>query len=288
MNQINPLVMTLWLTAALALIGCTMTYELVLEEESESTLTLVGPPIPIRLHGGENGLTVPNFMPVIGGARLGPGAVIEVVIPPGTEIKFRDKVDIGGGNKQVAVGERGERSLWPVGAQSDPGRVLLAQPEPIATTSFSGTVWPGSTYTWILPHWFGEEAGAEVPVTGWVAAEVWNHVLEAHDDGSFNVGRSAFKSFAYQVIGPPAIWQAPFETPYGRVTGDGRIETVGGMTLEFSGNPASVSGTGMAGYTDPEGASWQYGFAASFPVELTSGDGIAAGTERVIGGANIY
>ena len=90
------------------------------------------------------------------------------------------------------------------------------------------------------------------------------------------------------MIGPPAVWQAPFDTPHGKITGDGTIETSTGMTFEFAGNPASVSGTGTTGYTDPNGITWKYGYVGTFPVKLTSSGGDGTGATTVDGGADVW
>lgn len=260
------------------LAGCSVEHEIVAEGESEATVT-IEQGLSFTLKGP---LDIPDGVPVIGGLHIGEGGEFTVNIPPGTEIVLEDKINIGGGGSSASSSQDGASGGLRQAATAQP-----IHPKPVPTTVFQGTVFPGSTYTWYMPGMFGNE-GAEVPVTGWITAEAYQNALVADGNGGYSLRSGGLIDLSYQVAGPPAVWQAPFNTPYGRITGDGTIETTSGMIFEASGAASAVTGSGTTGYVDPDGVSWEYGWAGTFPVTLTSGSGRATGTTAMAGGLDVH
>jgi hypothetical protein len=272
----------LLLATAFWAFGCTVHHEIVAKGKSEATVT-ISHGLSFTLKGGTEGIHVPDN-PVTGPIDVGPGAEITINIPAGTEIKLDDKVDIGGENSTMAsTASAFLATAAPISSAPAPRPVPLP-----TTTSLSGTVMPGSTYTWYLPELLGDANGAVVPVTGWVTAKAYQDALVNDGSGNYTLRPGGLKSFAYVVTGPPAVWQAPFDTPWGPVTGNGTFETTDGMVFQFSGSPSQVSGSGTTGYTDPDGNTFEYGYVGSFPVLLTSGTGDATGSTGVDGGVDVY
>jgi hypothetical protein len=262
------------LFVAVALGGSACSHTVVVQANGDSDATVtVSHAIKFNLKGGTRGIHIPDGVPQIGGLDIGPGAEIEVDIPAGTEIHLKDKVNIGKAS-----------------SSSSTKRAAAANPVPVSPQPLSlltSDVLSGSTYTWTIPAYFGD-AGAVVPVTGSVAAMGYDGAIQSDGNGGYKLNTALVKSFSYQVSGPPAVWQAPFDTPYGRVTGDGTIETVDGMVWQSIGSPSALSGSGTDGYTAPDGTVYQYGYKGAFPVQLTSGAGVAVGATTVFGGANLF
>ncbi|MGD2115480.1 MAG: hypothetical protein PVG07_10530 [Acidobacteriota bacterium] len=276
--------LSLLVLACLALVlatGCSIEHEIVAEGESEATIT-IEKGFSICLKGGEEGISIPEGIPRIGGLEIGPGAEITVDIPPGTEIVLEDEIHIGGEGSSGSSSDQVDSNGLQQAVTARP-----ITPKPVPTTVYQGTVFAGSTYTWYIPDMFGDE-GAVVPVTGWITAEAYENALVTDADGNYTLRDGGLIQFSYNVSGPPAVWQAPFDTPYGRITGDGTIETTSGMIFEFSGATSAVAGNGTNGYVDPDGNTWEYGWNGTFPVKLTTGAGEGSGVSTMGGGLDVY
>lgn len=266
-------------------VGCSMEHEIVAKGKSEATIT-INKEIKFKLKGE---ISIPEGVPGLGGIYVGPGAEIDVSIPAGTEIKLDDKVDIDGegtalsGSVQEFESTQ-QRTTHSTGIVTGMGQV---DPIPLLASRYEGVILPGSTYTWTIPELFGDNE-AVVQVTGEVTAVGTSRALVEDSGNGWTVNMRGLLSFSYQVSGPPPVWQAPFETPYGMIEGDGSIETVDPMQFEAIYNPNAMSGSGFEDYVDDEGNVWEYGYVGAFPVKLTVGNGSAIGATNVNGGFDLF
>lgn len=251
--------------------GCSIQHEIVAKGKSEATIT-INKKIPLHVKGP---IKFPPAFPVVGGLELGEGASIDIEIEAGTQIKLDDKVDISGANAHTssATGVRAATGVLP---------------KALGTTTFSGSINPGSTYTWYIPTLLGDNP-AVVPVTGTVSAVALDDALVPNDTGGWTLRTGGLLSFAYQVTGGSAVWRAPMRTPYGLIDGSGTISSVGDMLFAATGDVNAIAGGGTANYTDPDGTLWQYGYSGSFAVQLGL-NGVKVGTGRttVDGGVDVY
>lgn len=228
---------------------------------SETTVT-ASRPIKFKATGP---MTFPLNYPGIGGMKLEAGQTIEVNLPAGGSVKLKDRVEIDGTNVIVGVVENAN----------------AAAALPTFKTTLS--VRPGSTYTWSVPELFGD-AEAVVDVTGSWTAEGPLSALADDGSGHYTLQPHLLSGFSYAVSGGAAVFQAPMDTPYGRIEGSGTIATTTGMAYGFTGDKSAISGQGTQGYVDPDGQPYDYGYAGAFPVRLDVGTGTALGTTTVMGG----
>lgn len=243
---------------ALGSVACSHTVKVQANGDSEATVT-INQHLKFRLKGP---IKVPPGIPQIGGIEVGEGAEILVDIPAGTEIKMKDKVNIGQKAASRGVDDRTNVAL------------------------LDAEVLPGSTYTWTIPDLFGE-AEAVVPVTGFVTVAGKEGAILADGQGGYVLDSSLLEHFQYQVSGPPAVWQAPFDTPYGKVEGTGTIETTTGMVWESFGDASAIAGSAVEGSESKDGTEYKYGYRGTFPVRLRAGDGDAYGATTVFGAFNL-
>ncbi|MGD2115481.1 MAG: hypothetical protein PVG07_10535 [Acidobacteriota bacterium] len=261
-----------WLACA------TSSREIDLSGTSETTVTATQ-----GIHFTAKGpITFPESYPGIGGLSVAPGVEVDVELEPGESIVLEDVTDALG--NITVTGVKGD-SL----DQRTTGTAATrpAQPAPIQTVTLDATVHSSSTYTWRVPALFGDSE-AVINVTGSVHAEVLQSALIEDDDGGGQLDPSGLLTLSYTLSGPPAVWQAPIETPYGTIEGTGSIETSTSMLLEFDGDLDGVSGSAVPGFTDPDGFYWDYGYTGALPVKLTVGSGSASGASTVQGGLNLY
>jgi hypothetical protein len=227
------------------------------------------------------------FIPQLAGLSLGAGSEIDIDIEPG-EITFEDSIVFGGDSSGSTANPDGQGTGELTAVRVGPGLRggnLVAVPAPTDRVTLTGTVNPGSTYTWVLPDLFGEENPAVVPVTGTISAVAnSNALIQDADTGEWSLRPGGLVSFSYRVTGPAAVWHLPMQTPFGEFPGEGTIET-DPMVFESSGTPG---GTGVEGYTDPNGNTWEYGYVGSFPVQLTVGGEVAIGATTVDGGFDLF
>lgn len=264
-------------TALLVWLACASTSrEIDLSGTSETTVT-VSRAIRFKATGP---VTFPDAYPGIGGLSLAPGVEIDVTLEPGESITLDDVTDAAGNITVTGVAEVDQRS-------ARAATPVPSQPKPAGTVTLDATIHSTSTYTWRVPSLFGDTP-ATVPVTGAIHAVVAPSALIDDGAGGGSLDPAGIQSLSYQVSGPPAVWQAPIETPYGTITGTGTIATEGPMLLELSGALTAVSGAASAGHIDPDGIYWDYHYTGAYPVQLTVGTGAASGATTVEGGLDLH
>lgn len=257
----------------------------VIEAEGSSSLTVTATQgLTFEATGP---MTFPSHWPAIGGMSLAPGETIDVDLDAGESVTLKDRVRING--ETVIVSSIENDAAQPRGAGSPhrlaPAAAPTPKPAPLQWLELDATVDPGSTYTWTVPSLFGDEE-AVVAVTGAVTAHADTDAMTADDDGTWTLDPAKLHAFTYRVDGPAAVWQAPLDTPYGRIEGTGTIATKGGMTLEFTGDLTAVSASAVEGWTDEGGTPWDFGYSGAFPVRLDAGGGVAVGGTTVWGGVD--
>jgi hypothetical protein len=282
----NRVLLGALLAVALVSANC-VRVEIVGEGKSEAHLVITAK-LKFKINPTKDISFPPDFfIPALRGLTLGAGSSFEFEVEPG-EITLEDKIVFGGESSQSAKqGELDGKSIW-VGGGSlwQPAAV---SPAPVQRFTLTGTILPGSTYTWVLPDLFGDANPAVVPVTGTIAAVARGDAL-LHDPatGQWTLQPGGLLSFHYTVNGPPAVWTLPMQTPFGEFPGEGTVETAGGMLFESSGAASDVQGQGQDGYVDPQGNTWQHGYLGTFPVRLTVAGDVAIGATTVDGGVDLF
>ncbi len=280
----RPVLALLAIFAILITTGCTIRHEIVGEGKSEAHITITTK-FKFKIKPTQD-ITFPDnfFIEQLRGLTLGAGSCFEVELEPG-EIVLEDKVKFGGESAIENAVETTRRGV--IAPDLANKRTTPINVRPAATTTFSGTVDSGSTYTWIIPALFGD-AKAAVPVTGTIDAKAHVDALVENDDGTWSLRSGGLISFAYRVTGPPAVWELPIVTPMGVWPGKGHIETEGWMVFEATSDVGSISGSGGDGYSAPNGTAWEHGYIGSFPVRLTVAGDRGIGATSVDGGFDLY
>lgn len=250
--------------AVLAVIwlACGTTRQVVTDGTSKTVVT-VDRPIKFKVRGP---ITFPKDYPVVGGRSVAAGAEIDIELKAGESVTLDDKVSTDGKVEITGVSKEG------VAAKFD---------APDGSYVYKAEAQPGSTYTWRVPSLFGDTP-AVVAVSGGLTALA---APDAFEEGKVRgLRKGGILVFDYQVSGPPAVWQAPFDTPYGPIEGEGTIETSAPMVLESTADVSAVAGELGEAWTDADGRDWQHRYTGAYPVQLRIGDGLAVGVTTVDGG----
>ncbi len=271
------LIATLPLLLLLVFAACTVG-PTTIEGWTTKSLTIVTGPLHLKLTGP---MKIPEHKAFgkLGGAKIKDGVVLDLQLNKGDQVRLKDRVDGSGKVVEVTgVKEEPRRNRGRAGGSSPSSGKLL---------KLEGTVERGSTYTWTIPSLFGE-AEAVVQVTGGLVASAYDNVLvESGREGERSLNTDALQSVEYKVSGPAPVWQAPFDTPFGRIEGTGTITTDGDMVLEFAGEPGDFIARGRPGFRHEDGTERHFGFEASFPVKLSVGETAATGDIELQGGFNV-
>ena len=251
-------------TAVLAVVwlACGTTRQVVTDGTSKTVVT-VDRPIRFKVRGP---ITFPKDYPVVGGRSVAAGAEIDIELKAGESVTLDDKVSTDGKVEITGVAKEG------LAARLD---------APEGSYVYTAEAQPGSTYTWWVPSLFGDTP-AVVAVSGGLTALAAPGPFE--EGKAWGLREGGILAFDYQVSGAPAVWQAPFDTPYGPVEGEGTIATSGPMVLESTGDVSAVAGEVGGAWTDADGRAWQHRYIGAYPVQLRIGDGLAVGVTTVEGG----
>jgi hypothetical protein len=267
------IVPALAIAALAAVLACaTSSQEIHAEGRSEVTVTATSH-VGLKATGP---MTFPSRWPAIGGMQLAAGETIDIDLDPGESVTLKDRVTYNGQTVIISSANQTDGGLRPTSR-------LVAVPAPLTYVQLTGQIEPGSTYTWTIPSLLGDNE-AEVQVTGSASGKALTTALVQTSDGSWTLNPAGLVQFSYQVTGGPAVWQAPLDTPYGRIEGTGTIATDGGLVFEFTGDLDGVSAGGTEGYVDEDGNVFDFGYSGAFPVRLTAGGGTATGATTVWGG----
>ncbi len=226
-------------------------------------------------------MTFPSSYPAVGGMHLAAGETVSVDLKPGESVTLRDRIRFDGETIIIGMADTTTTENVPNSHR------LVTAPSPTSLVDLTGTIQSDSTYTWTVPYFFGNNE-AVVKVSGSISAQIAASGVIDNGNGTFNIDTSQLKAFDYQVSGPPAIWQAPLNTPYGTIKGSGTIETDGNMVFGFTGDLSAVSAGGVTGFVDDDGQVFEYGYDSAFPVRLSITDGVAVGVTTVWGGINTF
>lgn len=216
-------------------------------------------------------LKFPPNHPKYPGIELGPGATITEEVT-NYEIRLVDHITQHG------------IFLYPFTAPS--GEAATQRDGGSGQITIDGDVAAGSTYTMTIPALFGN-AAAVVPVTGNFTLVGAADAFTPNGAGGWSLRPGGLTSLSYHVSGPGAVWQAPFDTPFGPLEGTGTVRTVGGFLFEYVSNPSAVSASLTNGYVDPNSRAWQYGITASAPARLTLGAYVSLGSATFSGGLDV-
>lgn len=249
---------------AIVWLACGTTRQVVTDGTSKTVVT-VDRPIKFKVRGP---ITFPKDFPVVGGRSVAAGTEIDIQLNAGESVTLDDKVSTDG---KVEI----------TGVAKDGMAARLDAPE--GSYLYTAQAQPGSTYTWRVPSLFGD-APAVVAVSGGLTVLL---APDAFEEGKgTRLREGGILAFDYQVGGPPAVWQAPFETPHGLIEGEGTIETSDPMVLVSNRDASSVTVELGGARTDADGRVWQHSYVGAYPVQLQIGDGLAAGVTTVDGGAD--
>lgn len=279
------------LALVLAVPGC-IRHEIVAEGKSRATLVITAE-IDFEISPTKDIDFPPDFfIKPLRGLSLGAGSHFKFKVKPG-DIVFEDEVSIGGESSGAAQTQtdQADRNRVRFGdARLDAAVANPApSPGPDRIVTLTGTVDPGSTYTWILPDLFGDDNPAEVPVTGTVSAQAHEDALvQDADTGEWTLQPGGLVAFSYRVTGPSPEWQLPMNTPNGVFPGEGTVKIDHPTDFEATGGVGDIAGSGVEGYTDPGGVTWEYGYEGSFPVRANIGSEVAVGATTVDGGFDLF
>lgn len=249
-----------------------------IDDLTTKSLTIVTGPLYLTLTGP---MTIPEHKAYgkLGGAKIKDGVVLDLQLKKGDQVRLEDRVD-GFGKVREVTGVRRD-------PKRNEGRAGGSGPSSGKQLKLEGTIERGSTYTWTIPSLFGD-AEAVVQVTGRLVATAYDNALvETRREGEVSLNTDALQSVEYKVSGPAPVWQAPLDTPFGRIEGTGTITTDGDMVLEFAGEPGDFIARGRPGFRHEDGTERHFGFEASFPVKLSVGETAATGNIELQGGFNV-